>query len=121
MPYSLIQGKWLHACLHQNEGDLESNAKLWYEQVSPSILKLYWGEEGEDPVKAAVSNMKAIGAVRQLAKPSKDEQAEIERVSKIRWRELVCIFEDLETKYGYKEWNGTDAYTKDQDPSHKSM
>lgn len=40
-----------------------------------------------------------------------------------KWGELVCILHELEKEYGWEVVgvHAVDSYTKDEDPSHKSM
>lgn len=37
-----------------------------------------------------------------------------------KWAELVKIMEELEGMHGWKEVDGLQFYTKDEEPSHKS-
>lgn len=107
-------GKWLHACLHLSEGDLEKNAKLWYEQIDPEVLSTYWGKE--DPVKKAHEAMQRVGQGMR-GELSEDE---LKKVKEVRWKELVAAMEALEKKHGWGEVDGTTAYTQDEKPEHKS-
>lgn len=54
-------------------------------------------------------------------KPQEKDMKLDEEVRKVRWDELVCILEELERTHGWKQVDGTEYYTKDDDPSHKSM
>ena len=100
------------------EGDLEKNAKLWYEQVDGSVLAHYWGEP--DANDKAVEGMRKIQKVLHQKKTDRDEKEETE-AKEIKWKELVCILDVLEKKFGWEEMDGSNAYTHDEDPSHKSM
>lgn len=106
-------GKWLHACLHQAEGDLESNARLWYEQTDPKVLSKFW--KGADPIEDAVANMRKIGRVRDLGAIKSGE--DVKTLRQIRWDELVCIMRHMEEIAGWKEWDGTKVYTSDPNKS----
>lgn len=44
-----------------------------------------------------------------------------EETRKVKWDELCCVMLELEKMHGWKVVNGTEVYTKDEDPSHKSM
>jgi hypothetical protein len=134
-------GKWLHAMLHQAgmlisgacklarildgeltpEGDLEKNAKLWYQQVDPAVLGTYWSRHGaagsSDPRDAAIENMYGIMRI----KGGKAEPGEEERVRRKKWGEMCCVMADLEQRHGWGKVDGTEVYTRDDDPSHKSM
>lgn len=131
-------GKWLHAILHQAgesgiprlgrslgaplkrpEGDLEKNAKLWYEQVEPSTLSIFWGED--DPAASAKENMYRIMSVKSGDLPRETQEKEEEHAGKVKWEEMVCVFKHLESSFGWGEVDGTTVYTRDEDPSHKSM
>ncbi|KAK9896963.1 hypothetical protein P389DRAFT_51659 [Cystobasidium minutum MCA 4210] len=113
-------GKWLHACLHAAaaEGDLEKNAKLWYEQVDPSLLSKYWGSP--DPASKTSDYLTRLQEyLRSKSTKSGDSQEGIE-LRQIKWKELVAILEELENKFGWEETDGLSHYTEDKDPSHKS-
>lgn len=100
----------------RTEGDLDKNAKLWYEQVSPPLLGKFWDQYGADPNKAAVENMHRIMAIKG-GKATAEEEQEIRR---IKWEELCTVMEELEKLHGWGRVEGTMAYTKDEDPDHKS-
>lgn len=100
------------------EGDLEKNAKLWYEQVDASVLAHYWGESNAND--KAVEGMRKIQKVLHQKAADRDEKEETE-AKEIKWKELVCILDVLEKKFGWEEMDGSKAYTHDDDPSHKSM
>ena len=118
----------LFECFSRTEGDLSENAKLWYQQVDPSILSKFYSSANE-PVKSAEAFVSRVIEVHQSLKSSgvsaasngdnelkeKDEKARNEK-----WEELVCIMKELEGMHGWKEVDGTRYYTKDEDPSHKS-
>lgn len=134
-------GKWLHAMLHQGgmsisgawklartldqelmpEGDLEKNAKLWYQQVDPAVLGTYWSRDGaagsSHPRDTAIENMYGIMRV----KGGNAEPGEQERVRRKKWEEMCCVMEELAQRHGWGKVNGTEVYTRDEDPSHKSM
>ena len=147
MLYNL--GKWLHACLHlagrafckyfygfsriakisfiyfilrpAAEGDLEKNAKLWYEQVDSHLLTIYWGKD--QPIAKATDSLRKIQKLlydpgHSHADQSSEHGMELRQV---RWKEIVCILEALETRLGWEEVDGTVAYTKEESSSHKSM
>nr|XP_031857316.1 uncharacterized protein CI109_007264 [Kwoniella shandongensis]KAA5524388.1 hypothetical protein CI109_007264 [Kwoniella shandongensis] len=107
--------KWLHAILHQTEGDLEKNAKLWYEQVDPEVLRHYWN--GGNPVALAHENMYRIMRV----KSGEAEESEETKARQVKWDELCCVMAELEKQHGWSAVDGTRFYTRDEDPSHKSM
>ncbi|KAK8847659.1 hypothetical protein IAR55_005518 [Kwoniella newhampshirensis] len=107
--------KWLHAILHQTEGDLEKNAKLWYQQVDPAILRHYW--TGDDACGEAIENMYRIMSV----KAGKADEAEETKARQIKWDELCCVMSELEKQHNWRVVDGTEFYTRDEDPSHKSM
>lgn len=96
------------------EGDLEKNAKLWYQEVNPSVLKVFWGQT--DPVKAALDNMYLIMEVKGGHETAEKEAEAKEK----RWKELLCVMETLEQRFGWEEVEGTEVYTKDEKPEHKS-
>ena len=100
------------------EGDLEKNAKLWYEQVDPALLARYWGNT--QPVENAVAALRQIQTVLYEKNSEKDKVLE-EEMRRVRWKELVCILEALEREVGWAEVDGTLAYTKEAPSSHKSM
>jgi hypothetical protein len=52
---------------------------------------------------------------------NEQQREEDELARRIKWDELVFVMESLEEEYGWVEVEGTDVYTKDEDPSHKSM
>lgn len=52
-------------------------------------------------------------------KDGKAEETEIREVRRIRWEELVCVFERLEKDLGWSAVDGTTVYTRDEG-SHKS-
>lgn len=110
-------GKWLHACLHAAEGDLEKNAKLWYEQVDPSLLSLYWGEN--EPVSKTAQYLDRLQS-HLRSKTSHRNAKEIIELKEIKWKELVAILTELEKKYGWEQTDGLQYYTEDKDPGHKS-
>ncbi|KAL7005927.1 hypothetical protein EMMF5_004468 [Cystobasidiomycetes sp. EMM_F5] len=111
-------GKWLHACLHLAEGDLEKNAKLWYDQIEPSVLSHFWGKQ--DPVKHAQDAMRKCQQVMYHQKPGDKDGSLLHECRETRWKELVAIFQYLEQKHGWDRVEGTTAYTRDEDPGHKS-
>jgi hypothetical protein len=99
------------------EGDLEKNAKLWYEQVEASVLSVYWGTS--DPAAKASD---FLGRVQEHLRnrSSKPDDKEGKDLRELRWKELVAILDDLEKKFGWNETDGLQYYTEDKDPSHKS-
>lgn len=103
------------------EGDLEKNAKLWYQQVDPAVLGTYWTRhapsESSDPREAAIENMYGIMRV----KAGKGQPGEEETVRRKKWEEMCCVMEELEKRHGWGKVDGTEVYTRDEDPSHKSM
>lgn len=99
------------------EGDLEKNAKLWYEQVEPSLLSLYWGKQ--DPVTATARYLDRLQVHLRSKVSNRDAKEDIE-LKEIKWKELVAILTELEKKYGWEETDGLQYYTEDKDPGHKS-
>ncbi|WWD20483.1 hypothetical protein CI109_104959 [Kwoniella shandongensis] len=97
------------------EGDLEKNAKLWYEQVDPEVLRHYWN--GGNPVALAHENMYRIMRV----KSGEAEESEETKARQVKWDELCCVMAELEKQHGWSAVDGTRFYTRDEDPSHKSM
>jgi len=91
---------------------LESNAKLWYEQTSSDVLSTFWGKD--KPNDAAIEAMRRIGKSQKSGKDDPEAR-------ELRWKELVSILESLEEAHGWKSMDGTEAYTKDENPEHKSM
>ena len=113
---------WLYMpTILTTEGDLEKNAKLWYEQVDPSTLSIYWG--GDDPNAKAIENMYRImrAKSRNGKKTTKEETEEEGKARRIKWEEMVCAMEYLDKEHGWGVVDGTGVYTRDEDPSHKSM
>lgn len=50
------------------------------------------------------------------------ETTETERTARqIKWEELICVMETLETEVGWAPQDGTKAYTSDRKASHQSM
>lgn len=115
------------ADLQDAEGDLEKNAKLWYQEVDPSILGVYWNRiDSANPQQAAVHNMYRIMRVKAgkggAKKEFRKEEEEEEEVRQVKWDELVCVMEELEKLHGWAEVDGTRFYTReDPEPGHKSM
>jgi len=107
------------APLKRPEGDLEKNAKLWYKQVEPSTLSIFWGED--DPAASAKENMYRIMSVKSGNLPREKQEKEEEHARKVKWEEMVCVFKHLESSFGWGQVDGTTVYTRDEDPSHKSM
>jgi hypothetical protein len=100
------------------EGDLEKNAKLWYQQVDSAVLGLYWTRhEQSDPTSAAINNMYRIMRVKE----GKAKDGEEETARTIKWEELVRVMELLENRLGWAPQDGRGAYTRDESESHKSM
>ena len=101
------------------EGDLEKNAKLWYEQIDAKVLSTFWGDD--EPAKKAHAFMYKVQKVEYHQKPTeKDEKLEND-CRETKWKELVAILEALEAKHGWKGGvDGTTSYTRDEDPGHKS-
>lgn len=99
------------------EGDLEKNAKLWYEQVDPGVLSLYWGKE--DPVSGTAKYLDRLQDHLRSKKADRDDN-EGKELKEIKWKELVAILEELENRYGWEETDGLQFYTEDKDPGHKS-
>lgn len=90
---------------------------MWYKEVDPSVLGVYWGKiDASDPAKAAIDNMYLIMKVKGGG-ISKEEE---DKAKRTRWEELVCVMEHLEEKFGWGSMDGTEAYTKDEKPEHKS-
>jgi hypothetical protein len=98
------------------EGDLEKNAKLWYQQVDPKVLSTYWGES--DPAAAAIENMYRV---KMLKEGTEKDSAEDKKARRIKWEELTSIVESLEKAHGWGSVDATQFYTKDEDPSHQSL
>ena len=127
--------KWLHAILHQTgedrflclrsnpciqgaergaEGDLEKNAKLWYQEVDPDVLRIYWQRYNpSDPCKAAIDNMYTIMRV----KGNKSQQGDEEKVRRVKWDELCCVMAELERRHGWEEMDAREVYTPEDHPS----
>lgn len=57
--------------------------------------------------------------MREIGKARKKEIDDT-KPREVRWKELVCIMETLEEKFGWKKVEGTSVYTKDEAPEHKS-
>lgn len=101
-----------------SEGDLEKNAKLWYQQVDPEVLGCYWSRHNPaDPTAAAIDNMYLIMKVKGGKGSAEDEHM----ARKTKWEELLCVMENLEQDYGWIPQDGRGAYTSDESESHKSM
>lgn len=122
LPYA---GKWLHAALHLAEGDLSENAKLWYQQVDPPLLSKFYDSPPVASAEAFVSRvieahqaLKSAGGSLESMDP--ETTSKNEQVRKQKWDELVTIMRELEAMHGWKEVDGSQFYTKDEDPSHKS-
>lgn len=99
------------------EGDLEKNAKLWYEQVDPSLLSLYWGKD--DPVKSTAQYLDRLQSHLRSKTGTRDAK-EDKQLKEIKWKELRTILTELEKRYGWKETDGLQYYTEDKDPGHQS-
>lgn len=100
------------------EGDLEKNAKLWYQQVPDALLAAFWTPtEQLTSSEAAVENMYRI----MLVKGGKSKEGEEDEVRRVKWNELCVVMAELERRLGWEVVEGTTVYTKDKDPSHKSM
>ena len=104
-------------CFIRAEGDLEKNAKLWYEQVDPPILSAYWGKS--DPVSSTSDYLTRLQAYLRT-KVADRNQNEGKELKEIKWKELVAILTEIEKKFGWTENDGLQFYTEDKDPSHKS-
>ena len=92
---------------------------MWYAQVDPAILRLYWGKfDSDDPCAAAQANMYKIMRVKAGEKDA-GEELETE-TRKVKWDEVCCVMGELERRYGWGKVDGREVYTKDEDPSHKS-
>ena len=94
------------------EGDLEKNAKLWYQEVDPSLLTLFWNpsrfnSSDSDPTKAAIDNMYKIMSVK-AGEASKELEQEVRRV---KWDELCFVMAELENKFGWGQVEGTEVYS----------
>lgn len=103
------------------EGDLESNAKLWYKDTDPSVLCSFWASK-EEAVEYVdqVSRVKArLGKGKGMGRGCAEDGEEME-VRKRRWDELVCVMMILEKEHGYAEMDGREVYTRDEKPEHKS-
>lgn len=143
-------GKWLHGLLHAREGDLR-NAKCWYRDVPPALLRLFYvqptsrpdaGDSGASDTHVLASRAldrfsvalgKGAKEVRRDTDESglvpeegrayseaqidkigeEDREGMVEAARRQLWRELVALLEQLVGMYGWKEWDGTQAYTKD--------
>jgi hypothetical protein len=100
-----------------SEGDLEKNAKLWYEQVDPEVLSVYWGKES--PISGTAKYLDRLQDHLRTKKADRDMNEEKE-LKEIKGKELVAILEELEKKHGWEETDGLQFYTEDKDPGHKS-
>jgi hypothetical protein len=99
------------------EGDLEANAKLWYEQVPESLLALYWGKgTAQNARLATLENMNRISRV----KDRKGNEGEEILARQLKWGEMCAAMLALEERWGWREVDGIQYYTKDEDESHKS-
>jgi len=111
----------LSSAVLNSEGDLEKNAKLWYQQVDPAVLGTYWTRHAAsglpDPREAAIENMYGIMRI----KAGKAQSGEEQDVRRKKWEEMCCVMEELEKRFGWGKVDGTEVYTRDEDPSHKSL
>lgn len=106
------------------EGDLSENAKLWYQQVDTSILSKFYASPPVESAEAFVSRVidvhQALKKNDRTTEGDADLKRKDEEARKEKWEELVCIMQELEKLHGWKEVDGSQYYTKDEDPSHKS-
>lgn len=106
------------------EGDLSENAKLWYQQVDPSILSKFYASPPVESAEAFVSRVievhQGLKAVNGSTEGNNELKEKDEKARKEKWDELVKIMQELEGMHGWKEVDGLQYYTKDEDPSHKS-
>jgi hypothetical protein len=79
------------------------------------VLGHYW--TGSDPCAAAIENMYRIMRV----KGGKADEAEDAKARQIKWDELCAVMAELEKQHGWEPVDGTTFYTRDEEPSHKSM
>lgn len=80
-------------------------------------MRHYWGKYDEaSPAGAAIENMYRIMRVKGGRAPAEEELLARE----VRWDELLAVMEAMEKKHGWEKQDGTSAYTRDQDVSHKS-
>lgn len=96
---------------------MEKNAKLWYEQVDPSLLSIYWGSP--DPASKTADYLTGLQDYLR-SKRSKPNEQEEKELKEIKWKELVAILTELEKKFGWEQTDGLQYYTEDKDPGHKS-
>jgi hypothetical protein len=50
-----------------------------------------------------------------------EREREETKARQIKWEEMQSAMKYLEKEHGWGEVDGTTAYTRDEDPSHKSM
>jgi hypothetical protein len=135
--------KWLHGILHAREGDVV-NAKCWYRDTPAKVLALVYGGKdgnymGDDDIKAEASHALdrltlALGKDAEHVRAN-TEQAELvvdnaydldtlkklavredleEEARRHLWMEMNTVLDHLEKMHGWKEIDGTLAYTKDK-------
>lgn len=63
--------------------------------------------------------MRAIQRVHDNRPQSTNTELDI-ACRQVKWDELVAILDQLEQKFGWKQYEGSAAYTRDVDQSHKS-
>lgn len=59
--------------------------------------------------------------VKRIKEGTEKDQAEDVKARKIKWEELTSIMKSLEKEHGWESVDGTQFYTKDEDPSHQSL
>ena len=91
------------------EGDIDQNARKWYEQTDPSVLATFWPS-----TQAAIDYVYSVSTARTGGGHGS------EQVRQKKWDELVAVTLALEKRYGWGARDGREAYTKDEAPSHKS-
>ena len=92
--------------------------------MDTSILSKFYSSPPVESAEAFVSRVIDVHQGLKAANGSTEGNTELkekdEKARKEKWDELVKIMQELEGMHGWKEVDGLQYYTKDEDPSHKS-
>lgn len=59
--------------------------------------------------------------VKGIKEGTEKSPEEDKKARRIKWEELSSILKSLEKEHGWDSVDGTQFYTKDEDPSHQSL
>ena len=65
--------------------------------------------------------MYRIMRVKSGKLPASEQKEQEQTARRVKWDEMVCILQHLEGEHGWGVVDATKVYTRDEDPSHKSM